>query len=269
MEDLNQNLEQEESLFDEVEEVEDESLFDEEDEAVEETESTEDTPTEEETEEPAETEPFMTIRYNKEDKALSRDEAITMAQKGMNYDHLQGKYDTLNNRLTQLAQMTGMNVEQYLEQLNTMQSNYALQQEVKALKEQYPNSDESLLKEIAQKRVNERFEQNKAQIAQTMNNEAEVQQKEIERQVAVFEKRYPNVAADKLDKQVYDMMNEGYTLLEAYQTYLENQRQVKEKEEQQRKEVERINMKNKKKSLGNIGTSENSTNDDFMSGFMG
>ena len=262
------NIEQEESLFDEVDD--DESLFDEEeDETVEETESTEDTPIEEETEEPAEEEPFMTIRYNKEDKKLSRDEAVTMAQKGMNYDHLQGKYDTLNNRLTQLAQMTGMNVEQYLDSLNTMQSNYALQQEVKALKEQYPNSDESLLKEIAQKRVNERFEQNKAQIAQTMNNEAEVQQKEIERQVAVFEKRYPNVSADKLDQSVYDLMNEGYTLLEAYQTYLDNQRQAKEKEVQQKQEIERINNKNKKKSLGNIGTNESSNADDFMSGFMG
>jgi hypothetical protein len=165
--------------------------------------------------------------------------------------------------------MTGMNVEQYLESLNEMQSNFALQQEVKALKEQYPNSDESLLKEIAQKRVNERFEQNKAQIAQTMNNEAEVQQKEIERQVAVFEKRYPNVAADSLDQSVYDLMNEGYTLLEAYQTYLDNQRQVKEKEVQQKQEIERINNKNKKKSLGNIGTNEASNVDDFMSGFMG
>lgn len=265
------NIEQEESLFDDIEETDDESLFDEEEdeETVEETEETEDTPIEEETEEPAEEEPFMTIRYNKEDKKLSRDEAVTMAQKGMNYDRLNERYETLNNRLNQLASMNGMDVEKYLESLNSMQTNYAIQQEVKSLKQKYPNSDEALLKEIATKNVNERLEQNKAQVAQVENNQAELQQKEIERQVSMFEKRYPNVAADKLDQSVYDMMNEGYTLLEAYQTYLENQRQTKEKEVQQKQEIERINTKNKKKSLGNIGTNESSNVDDFMSGFMG
>lgn len=268
MEEIN-NIEQEENLFDDIEETDDESLFDEEDEEVEETEETEDKPIEEETEEATEEEPFMTIRYNKEDKRLSRDESIELAQKGMNYDHLQGKYETLNNQLLQLAQMNGMDVAQYLESLNQMQTNYAINQEVKALKEQYPNSDEALLKEIATKRINERIEQNKTQTAQTMNNEAEAQRNEIERQVRTFEKRYPNVAADKLDPKVYDLMKEGYTLLEAYQSYQEEQRLMQNKANQEKQEVERINTKNKKKSLGNIGTSESSNADDFLKGFMG
>lgn len=34
-------------------------------------------------------EPFMTVRYNKEDKPLTKEEAIVYAQKGMNYDKLQ------------------------------------------------------------------------------------------------------------------------------------------------------------------------------------
>lgn len=33
--------------------------------------------------------PFMTVRYNKESKPLSKEEAIVYAQKGMNYDKLQ------------------------------------------------------------------------------------------------------------------------------------------------------------------------------------
>ena len=35
--------------------------------------------------------PFLTVRYNKQDKPLSREEAATYAQKGMNYDKLAGR----------------------------------------------------------------------------------------------------------------------------------------------------------------------------------
>lgn len=98
MEDLNQNLETE-NLFDE--EVEEESLFDEEaeeEEATEEYEETESQPDEESEEETAEeedNEPFMTIRYNKSDKGLTKEEAVVLAQKGLNYDHVNGAYNDL------------------------------------------------------------------------------------------------------------------------------------------------------------------------------
>ena len=40
---------------------------------------------------------FLNIRYNGEDKALTQDEAIMLAQKGMNYDKEKGKLDALEN----------------------------------------------------------------------------------------------------------------------------------------------------------------------------
>lgn len=39
--------------------------------------------------------PFLTVRYNHEDKPLTQAEAITLAQKGMHYDTLHGKLDYL------------------------------------------------------------------------------------------------------------------------------------------------------------------------------
>lgn len=277
MQDLNQNLETEETLFDETEETfvdEDESLFDEEideeveeETTVEEDETEEEKPSDEVEKEATETEPFMTIRYNKADKALTKEEAITMAQKGMNYDHMKEKYDTLNNRLSELASMNDMEIEQYLESLNSMQINFAVTKEVKALKERFPNSDEELLKEIAQKRVSERLEKNKAQ-NQVNETEKETKKNEIKRQVELFEKRYPELDAGKLDPKVYEMMEEGYTLLEAYQEHQNQLRVAREKEEQKKREVERINAKNKKKSLGNVTTNDNANSDEFMAGFM-
>lgn len=54
--------------------------------------------------------PFMTVRYNHEDKNLTRDEAVTLAQKGMNYDKLHGKLDYL-------ASLQGVDVDTLVKRL--------------------------------------------------------------------------------------------------------------------------------------------------------
>jgi hypothetical protein len=46
-------------------------------------------------------EPFMTVRYNKEEKPLSKEEAITYAQKGMNYDKLHGRLREMAVKLSE------------------------------------------------------------------------------------------------------------------------------------------------------------------------
>lgn len=46
-------------------------------------------------------EPFMTIRYNKEHKPLSKEEAIAYAQKGMNYDKLQERLKSASEKLSE------------------------------------------------------------------------------------------------------------------------------------------------------------------------
>ncbi len=45
-------------------------------------------------------EPFMTVRYNKQDKPLSKEEAVTYAQKGMNYDKLQERLKEVSAKLS-------------------------------------------------------------------------------------------------------------------------------------------------------------------------
>ncbi|MGE5495096.1 MAG: hypothetical protein ACM3S4_07355 [Burkholderiales bacterium] len=46
-------------------------------------------------------EPFLTVRYNKEQKPLSYQEAIEYAQKGMNYDKLQGRLKEMAEKLSE------------------------------------------------------------------------------------------------------------------------------------------------------------------------
>ncbi len=54
--------------------------------------------------------PFITVRYNHEDKPLSQQEAITLAQKGMHYEKLYGKLDYL-------ASLQEIDVNTFIERL--------------------------------------------------------------------------------------------------------------------------------------------------------
>ena len=271
----------------------DEGLFDDfaEEDFVEETEDeTEESPTDEgtptstdtpvEDESNNESEPFMTIKYNSEEKGLSKEEAITMAQKGMNYDKIHDNYEAMkgdynaikpiHDQLSKLAEENGMDLASYVQSLQDMQTNHAVSQELKALKEQYPTTDEALLEEIAKKRVADAVNARKQEAQQAQkntNNEQEARRNEIKRQLDVFTKRYPKVNPEELDQKVYDLMDDGLTLLEAYQEVEAEKRAVEAQKQQEREKVEKQNKSNAKKGLGNIGNAEKVEIDDFMSGF--
>ena len=68
--------------------------------------------TENQTETPVE--PFLEIRYNHESKGLTREEAVTLAQKGMHYE---GTYKSLER----VAALTGQSVKDFLNGIETAQ----------------------------------------------------------------------------------------------------------------------------------------------------
>lgn len=213
-----------------------------------------DTEAEETTETEVPEEPFLTIRYNKEDKGLSKDEAVTYAQKGMNYDHLNGKYTNLTKRLENLAGMNGMQLEDYLNSLSDAQMNLAIAQEVQKLRSTYPDAQDELLRQLAEKNVGERFPTKEEEPQEEVN-------KDLERQLNIFNQVHPGVRADNLDDRVYDLMSEGYTLLEAYTI-------VNQPKLEAQNSIQRKNESNKSKSLGNVGNNENISTDDFLNGFL-
>lgn len=231
MDELNQVFQDEENIFEDSE-----------------------TEAEETTETEVPEEPFLTIRYNKEDKGLSRDEAVTYAQKGMNYDHLNGKYTNLTKRLENLAGMNGMQLEDYLNSLSDAQMNLAIAQEVQKLRSTYPDAQDELLRQLAEKNVGERFPTKEEEPQEEVN-------KDLERQLNIFNQVHPGVRADNLDDRVYDLMSEGYTLLEAYTI-------VNKPKLEAQNSIQRKNESNKSKSLGNVGNNENISTDDFLNGFL-
>lgn len=55
--------------------------------------------------------PFLTVRYNKQDKPLSREEAAMYAQKGMNYDKLSERLKTADEQLERLGGLKALAAE--------------------------------------------------------------------------------------------------------------------------------------------------------------
>ena len=215
--------------------------------------------------------PFLTVTYNKEQKGLSQDEAIEYAQKGMNYDKLHGQYESLKqmepllNELNRLAELNGMSTEDYLRNLNDVQKTFEISQELEALKQKYPNSSEEALSELASLQVNERAKQKE----QNKQESVDARKQEIGRQLDIFSQRHPDVDPAKLDSGVYELMKQGYTLLEAYESVNAERREAEEKARISEEKINKKNEENRRKSLGNTSSLGKVEHDDFLSGFLG
>lgn len=231
---------------------------------------------EEKAEEPKEKEtaPFLTIKYNKEARDLSQDEAIELAQKGMNYDSIYEKYNALKpyegqfSELNRLAKANGMSVEDYLNNLKEVQDAFELNREVEQLRKEYADADETLITEVAKSRISQRKDSNEAARIRQEDSKKDAIRSEVERQVNKFEQRYPDVDPSKLDKEVYDLMKEDYTLLEAYEIVQGEKRAAEDRIKEKQALSAKQNEENKKKSLGNLTNTGDIEKDAFMEAFL-
>lgn len=242
--DFEQNQVQDENVFDDAT-VEEENLFADE--------TTEDTP---EVEEPVEEAPktFLRVKYNDEEQDLNEDDARMYAQKGMNYDKIY-------NPLQKLAKANGLQVGEYLHQLEATQRQYEISQEVDRLRqdEKYADLSDEILEEIANSRI-EKIVSEEAQIkAEEQSNQEKLVEQELKRQVDMFQREYPNVKPEEVSDEVIDLVKQGYTLLEAYHKWdATNAKQI----------AKRQNEENKKRSLGNTTNAGKVDSDDFLNGFL-
>lgn len=253
MEELNQT---QENVFSDVTEEEENLFSEEETTESEQNEAGDEGATNETVEEDA-PKSFLKVKYNGEDKDLTEDEARTYSQKGMNYDKI---YEPLER----LARMNGMNVGEYLNQLNTTQFNYEVSKEMDKLREdpKYENLSDEVLEELATNRVTESVNLRDKNYEEQIKGEADAQQAKIQRDLDMFFNEYPEFrdkGPESLDPKVMEYVQNGYTLLEAYNKWARENPQTK---------VSKLNEENKKKSLGNTTNAGKVDADDFMSGFL-
>ena len=211
---------------------------------------------------PEEIPAFLNIKFNGEEKGLTEDEARTLAQKGMNYDRF---YEPIER----LARLNNMSVGDYVNQLNETQTHYEVFKEMDSLKEdpKYADLPEDVLEEIATSRVKEIIGQKDRDYAEQAQKEADASNERYQREIDMFFNEYPEFKTkgpDSLDPKVFEYVQKGYTLLEAYNKFQReavNQSQVEMKAKALQK-----NEDNRKKSIGNTTNAGGVEADPFLAG---
>ena len=168
-------------------------------------------------EEPA-AENGLTVKYNGEERILSREEAVQYAQKGMNYDHVYEEMKALREDpaiaiINELAEQSGMSREAYIAQIRENQR----AQEMKRLVQQ--GIPEQYAKELMEARKSTM--ELKRQIEELRDVQQEQQRAQKQRDMwAEFFRAHPDVEGyDALPETVKQQIAAGAEPGAAYMAY--------------------------------------------------
>lgn len=191
---------------------------------------------------------FLKVKYNKEEIALDEEKAREFAQKGMNYDKVQERLQQLESdpRLSfveNMAQQYGMTPEQYIEAVQQEQEKARLDELVQK------NIPEDIAKEVLESRkFREQYQTEKQQQEEQVRTQADYN---------AFLGKYPDINPKDIPQSVWDEVNQGESLVNAYTKYYftnENEQlKAKLSELEGKKEVEAQNEANAEASTGALG----------------
>lgn len=210
-------------------------------------------------EEPAKAEApeLFTLKRMGETRQVGRDDLIAMAQKGWDYDAVKQERDQLRQYrqdadpalelVKTAAAESGMDVAGYI--------NWCRQQSFM----RHGMNEQDAKNKVAME--NERAELDRRQAAITAQEQAQTsaqaqaaqRQERIRADIASFNRAYPNVDPKSISKEVWDAVQQGESLTNAY-TMSENKRlQAELNAKQQELDAERQNKANQAKTPGSLG----------------
>lgn len=225
---------------------------------------------------PQKTDPeTFTLKVNKEEKTYSREEVISLAQKGADYDRVKEQLNSSRETATQLqtqldsqkeamevltdmAKESGMEMPKFLDALR-----------MNMLKKQGLSDDaagERLLRMKAEK------ENAALKAAATQTQAKETAAQRAQREVAEFREAYPDVEiTQELVEKLMDDVRSGQSMTNAYRKFEKTQTDAKIAELQRQLEAEKQNKENRANSPGSQqdsgGRRSKSEFDDFMEAF--
>lgn len=210
-----------------------------------------------ETTEPVEQvqEPFLRVKYNKEERGLTQEEALMYAQKGLNYDKIQERLQQVESNpglayLNELAQRSNTDIDTLV--------NYWREQERQNELNQLVQSN--IPQEYAEEILNNRKFREQFEEKQRQEQEQAAQRKEFNE----FFEAFPGVDPKNIPKEVWELNDNGIPLKFAYAEY-ERQQLLNEVK------ILKQNKQNKASSpsLGTtgFGSHDNIVSDPFLEGF--
>lgn len=210
-------------------------------------------------EEPKQAEPeVFELKHLGEVKTVSKEEAVSLAQKGMDYDRVKGKlaeHEKVYSFLKTLADSSGLTVDAYIKESRVL-----------ALVQNGVDPD------VAKQRIE--LEDEKAAIAAEKARIAEEQaakdkeaeeatkaQRKRDEDFVAFTKAYPNIKAEDIPKQVWDAVAKGDSLRLAWAEYQLSLKSKADAAASQKAE-------NKKKTPGSMSSAgEKGHKDPFLDGW--
>jgi chromosome segregation ATPase len=211
--------------------------------------------------------PKLKVKYNKEERELSYDEAREYAEKGMNYDKIKGRLEETETQLNKWEQgEIAKAVRLYAKDMGISEAEVG-----KMLLDQFDKrvaEREELPPEVTKQRreLEERATQAESKAQQLEREKAEREQQEAEiqkakQQLETFVDKHKDVKIAELPQKVKDLWNKTGDLEEAYQTYISDKSKedkIAELERKLQKMSEQINVtetntENAEASTGALG----------------
>ena len=207
---------------------------------------------------PDEGDQTFTLNYLGAEKVVSKDEAVTLAQKGMDYDRIRQKHEETLSELTtakdklsffeQIAGSQGKTLDQFIDEVAAEQ-----------LAAREGIDPAVALGRVQIERERKQLEAEKAKLAKGADEKATAE-KNRQADIEAFQKEYPDVfaklATDKnaIPAAVWEDVNKGESLVAAYAKY--ERAQLKAELERAKAEAEQIKQKqiNKSRSTGSQAT---------------
>lgn len=199
--------------------------------------------------------------------------AVELLQKGMNYDHKAERELSILNRYAAAANMS---LPQFVQSLETARQQQELAAEVEKCKNEFPNSEDGAVQEIAKSRLaarrNAELQQAHARAAQAQQLRSRVdqtvQQMQKQREEAQWD-AYENETGindpEDIPSRVWELVHQGCTPLEAHWRYQNEQAQAELKRQNDIKQQQERNRQTSTGSLAGAGVEE----DPFLAGLFG
>lgn len=203
------------------------------------------------------------VKFNGEEKDISLDEARTLAQKGMNYDHIVEERDRNKNAfdfLVERAKSKGMTVEDYIADERANAENQRIEEKMNLLRERDDDASDETLRHLAKLELAEEEAKKKREEAEASDTE---KNNEIEGWNKLFKAHPELIEKDgqtKITDAVFALVREGYSPTEAF--YM-----TRIKELEAKSKIAESAEKAKNKSIGSLRGDQTTEEDSFLDGF--
>lgn len=217
---------------------------------------------------------MLEVKFNKETFKLNKEDAVKYAQLGMlsqkaieQRDTYKGKLD----RIANIAKASGMDLDTFITNVEAKANEIEIENEFNALRQdaKYQDVSDDVLAEIANLKVNDK----RKSVAIEQKEKADIQKTaattEISKQIDRFAIAHPDVDVnhlqDVLTDDMYELMDKGLSILEAYDTVKTREVEAKLKAQEAQLNASKKNAENKKRDMGNTkSVADNSGKDPLL-----